>query len=366
MPDGQRKTSKAQRPFIGNVPLTTSFQTSQTFENYVVALFNRFAFAAAQDVCQDDIPKFNPLFIEGPPGLGKTHLLNAIGNTWLAKSDGSAAYLSCQNLIVYDPAIPPAPYETLWKSLGTTRILLVDDVHQVPAEGNFQQHLREIFNWCYDAGTQMVFAATRLPHQIPSLDVGLRSRLGWGLITRIREPDVDGCYQVIENFMGATRIPASEDICRYLTEQGPLNFHEIKDFVEKLQEIVEKEGSLPNLKERSLAVHTNTSPRPERLSMQAIQKEVCDAYAVSLEALPGATKARPLVIARQVGMYLSRKLTGSTYAAIGASFGGRDHSTVIYACRKVRAEMRRNRAFAERIVDIEKRLLEVFREESSV
>jgi chromosomal replication initiator protein len=357
-PDGQGKSSKTHRPFIGNIPLTTTFQTSQTFENYVLAPFNRFAFAAAKDVCQDANAAFNPLFIEGPPGLGKTHLLHAIGNDWQANNDDSVAYLSCRNLLVFGPSIPPSPYEALWQSLGDLKVLLVDDVHQVPFEGNFQQHLREIFNWCYDVGTRMVFTATRLPHQIPDLSLGLRSRLGWGLIARIQEPDIDGCYQVIETFLGASKMLTSKEICRYLAEHGPLNFHEIKDFVEKLQEIVEKEGSLPNLKEKSLAIHGNSSPRPERLSMQAIKKEVCAAYGVSLEALPGATKSRPLVIARQVGMYLSRKLTGSTYAAIGGSFGGRDHSTVIYACRKVRAEIRRNRVFAERIVEIEKKLLE--------
>ena len=362
-PDGLSKSSKTHRPFIGNVPLTTTFQTSQTFDNYVLAPFNRFAFAAAKDVCQDAHAAFNPLFIEGPPGLGKTHLLHAIGNDWQANNDDSVAYLSCRNLLVFGPTIPPSPYEALWQTLGGLRVLLVDDVHQVPSEGNFQQHLREIFNWCYDVGTRMVFTATRLPHQIPDLSLGLRSRLGWGLIARIQEPDIDGCYQVIETFLGANKMPGSKEICRYLAEHGPLNFHEIKDFVEKLQEIVEKEGSLPSLKERSLAIHGNTTPRPERLSMQAIQKEVCAAYGVSLEALPGATKSRPLVIARQVGMYLSRKLTGSTYAAIGGSFGGRDHSTVIYACRKVRAEIRRNRVFAERIVEIEKKLLEDYKEE---
>jgi chromosomal replication initiator protein len=362
-PDGQGKSSKTHRPFIGNVPLMTTFQTSQTFENYVLAPFNRFAFAAAKDVCQDATAAFNPLFIEGPPGLGKTHLLHAIGNDWQANKDGSAAYLSCRNLLVFGPSTPPSPYEALWQTLGGLKVLLVDDVHHVPPEENFQQHLREIFNWCYDVGTRMVFTATRLPHQIPDLSLGLRSRLGWGLIARIPEPDIDGCYQVIETFLGVSKVPASKEICQYLADQGPPNFHEIKDFVEKLQEIVEKEGSLPSLKERSLAIHGNTTPRPERLSMQAIQKEVCASYGVSLEALPGATKSRPLVIARQVGMYLSRKLTGSTYAAIGGSFGGRDHSTVIYACRKVRAEIRRNRVFAERIVEIEKKLLEDYKKE---
>jgi chromosomal replication initiator protein len=226
--------------------------------------------------------------------------------------------------------------------------------------------MRELFNWCYDADIQLVFTATRLPHQITDLSLGLRSRLGWGLITRIREPDIDGCHHVLQSFLDTNKVPISQDICRYLAEQGPLNFHDIKDFVEKLQEIVEQEGSLPNLRERSLSMQPDGTPRPERLSLQAIQKEVCLAYNISPEALPGATKSRPMVIARQVGMYLARKLTGSTYATIGSSFGGRDHSTVIYACRKVRAEMRRNRTFAERIVEIEKNLLEAYREESFV
>lgn len=362
MPDGGRKTSKVPGPYIGLVPLTTSFQASQTFDSYIVASFNHFAYAAAQDVCQGHALKFNPLFVEGPPGLGKTHLLHAIGNASSGNSDGTTAYLDCRNFHAYETSVPPASSATIWQSLSGVRILLVDDVHLLPAQGGFHQHLREIFNLCYDSDTQMVFAATRLPHQIPDLPLGLRSRLGWGLIARIREPDLKGCYQVIETFLDETEIPVSPDVCQHLAEQGPLNFHEIKDSVERLQELVKKEGHLPNLKEKSLAIHGSVTSRPEKLSIQTIQQEVCAAYAVAPEALPGATKARPLVIARQVGMYLSRKLTSSTYAAIGEAFGGRDHSTVIYACRKVRAEMRRNRQFAERIVEIEKKFLGAFNE----
>jgi chromosomal replication initiator protein len=364
MPDGKSKPAGTEAAATENLPLTTTFNPVQTFENYVVAPFNQFAQAAAQDLCQPSSPPYNPLFIEGPPGLGKTHLLQAIGNSWTANDAGSTAYLGCRSLLADDPTLSSTLPEALWQFLSTIRVLLVDDIHLLPLEGNFQQNIREIFNWCHDVGRQMVFTANRLPHQIPELVSGLRSRLGWGLIVRIREPDLNSCYQVLESFFGETEKPIAANVCSFLSKQGPLNFHEIRECVEKLQEVVNKQGRLPDLKEKSPALGGSGSVDPKRLSIQAIQKEVCSSYSISIEALPGVTKSRPLVIARQVGMYLSRKLTGATYAAIGSSFGGRDHSTVIYACRKVRAEMRRNRAFAERVVEIEQKILGVHKDEN--
>ena len=366
MPDGKNRPAGTEVAATGIFPLTTNFDPVQTFQNYVVAPFNQFALATARELCRAGSLSYNPLFIEGPPGLGKTHLLQAIGNSWPADSGGPAVYLSCRSLHVDDPPLSSALSEALWQFLSTIRVLLVDDIHLLPLEGKFQQNTRDIFNWCYDMGKQMVFTANRLPHQIPELISGLCSRLGWGLIARIREPDLNSCHQVIEAILGETEIPVSTDVCNFLSKQEPLNFHEIRRCVEKLQEVVKTQGGLPDLKGKPLAIGGSGGAGPKRLSIQAIQKEVCSAYSISMEALPGVTKSRPLVIARQVGMYLSRKLIGATYAAIGTSFGGRDHSTVIYACRKVRAEMRRNRAFAERVVEIEKKLLGVRRDENSI
>jgi chromosomal replication initiator protein len=364
--DGRRKLSRTTSPYIGNVPLVTVFQVSQTFENYVVAPFNRFALAAARAICMDDAPRFSPLFIEGPQGLGKTHLLQAIGNAWLANGSGTAAYVTCRDLPVYGTTATIGSSETVLEALAEVTIILLDDVHLIPGQGGFEQSLRQFLDLCYDSYIQMVFTANRLPRQIPDLSTGFRSRFGRGLIARIRKPDVKDCYRIIETLLGETKISVSSDYCQYLAEQCPLNFYEIKNFVERLQNFVEKEGHLPNLRERPLSIHGNATLRPQELSIQGIQNEVCVAYDVSPEAMQGATKSRSLVIARQVAMYLSRKLTGSTYAAIGEVFGGRDHSTVIYACRKVRAEMKRSRAFAERIVETERKLLEEYKEKYSV
>lgn len=360
--EGRCKSARSPRTYVGKVRLATNFQASQTFDTYMVAPFNRFAFAAARDVCQDGAPKFNPLFIEGPPGVGKTHLLQAIGNAWLTHSAGTPAYLSCREFPLYGASATMGSPKTVLEFLGNERTLLVDDVHLLPSDAVLQQHLREIFDLCYDSGTQMVFTANRLPRQITELPTGLRSRLGRGLIARIHEPDLKGRYQVIQTFLGDTKMEVYRDVCQYLAGQGSLNFHEVRDYVGKLQDIVEKQGHISNVEDIALIIRGHVPPRTQKVSIRGIQREVCTTYAVSLEGLAGATKSRPLVIARQVAMYLSRKLTGSTYSAVGEAFGGRDHSTVIYACRKVRAEMRRNRTFADRIVEIEKKLLGVSKE----
>jgi chromosomal replication initiator protein len=364
LPGGKHRRSMPAGPDYGHLPFITTFQAAKTFDNYVVAPFNRFGFAAAQAVGQEAGANFNPLLIQAPLGLGKTHLLHAIGNSCSAEKSGAAAYLNCRELVDRSPSLPSAFSDTVWQFIATTHVLLVDDIHLLPADGIYQYFLLDLFNSCYDVGRQMVFTANRLPHQIPELMAGFRSRLGWGLIARITEPDLNGCQDVIKQILKGAEAGFSEDICRFLIEQGPLNFHEIKECVDKLQEVVEKEGRFPNLKDRPLLLHTDTSPAPEKLTIQAVQKAVCKSYNVSMETLPKATKSRPLVIARQVGMYLSRKLIGSTYTSIGATFGGRDHSTVIYACRKVRGEMRRNPVFAERVVEIEKKLLEIYKEEN--
>jgi chromosomal replication initiator protein len=296
--------------------------------------------------------------------LGKTHLLHAIANGYPAKGFTSVAYLNCRDLLGRGSPLPPAPSRNFWQFIDQTQILLIDDVHMLPAQRDSQHYLLELFNGCYNTDRQLVCTTNRLPHQIPELSAGLRSRLGWGLIARISEPDLHGCQQLVETILDGPEKQLSADICRLLSEQGPLGFQQIKDCVEKLQVIVKNEGRFPNLKERPLFFHGEGSPTAKTLSITAIQKEVCATYNISLEALPKASKSRPLVIARQVGMYLTRKLTGSTYTAIGTAFGGRDHSTVIYACRKVRGEMKRNPSFAERIVDIEKKLLKAYKEKS--
>lgn len=345
--------------------LIAQFEPSQTFTSFVVAPFNHFAFVAARSVCEAPPLSYNPLFIEGPPGLGKTHLLQAIGNHFGAKRAGSAVYLECQKLLENQPASHDFSLSQLRQSLREVEILLIDDVHILPSDGSVQQYFLEIFNDFYDKERLLVFTGTRLPQQMPELLSGLRSRLSWGLIARIFEPELNQWSHLTETLLTQAGIPHLPQLCELLTRDGPPNFHTLQKTVKRLTEIFQERRELPDITKLQLLLSTKDTLRNE-VSIKSIQRAVCEAYNVSLDALLGNCKTRLLVTARQAGMYLSRKLLGNTYASIGATFGSRDHSTVIYACRKVIAEIKRNRDFAELIVQIERTLSAPCRKEKRI
>jgi len=332
------------------------FQPSQTFTSFVVAPFNQFAFAAARSFCEvRPLTYYNPLFIEGPPGLGKTHLLQAIGNFFAANQTGPAVYIECRRFL--ENKLPSHDFSPsqLRESLRQVEILLTDDVHLLPSDGDLQQYFLEIFNDFYNQEKRLVFTATRLPQQIPELLPGLRSRLSWGLIARIIEPETSHWSQLVETLLTQAGIPRFPQLCEFLAKDGPPNFAAIRKTVKRLKEIFQERRKLPDFTELQHLLSAKDSV-PDEVSIKTIQRAVCKAYNVSLEGLLGNCKTKLLVAARQTGMYLARKLLGATYASIGATFGNRDHSTVIYACRKVIAEIKRNRDFAELIVQIERSL----------
>jgi chromosomal replication initiator protein len=354
------KPLEAGEAAFQSLPISTDFESSYSLSTFCVAPFNRFAFAAVQAVCHQTTLAYNPLYIEGPLGLGKTHLLHAIGNFVTPVGTSTPVYLDCRKLMRYGQSHLDLPPGTFRHPLASVKVLLVDNVHLLPADANFQHHLLDIFDKLYNLERQMVFTGNRLPNKISELMLGLRSRLSWGLIARIAEPDSDDCIQVIKGLFTAVGLSSPPQLSRLLAEKRPFNFQSMRETVHKLQGFVENGGSLSEIRQIQTVLE-NSRNSQQGISIQAIQQAVSDAFTVSLEALLGTGKNRAMVNARQVGMYLSRKLTGSTYAAIGSHFGGRDHSTVIYACRKVSSEKNRSRDFAERIVEVEKNLLKSYK-----
>ncbi len=356
VPGRSRKTEYSKGPPIQDTTVRTEFRSCQDFASFIVAPFNHFAFAAARSLCEGGLFRLSPLFIEGPSGLGKTHLLQAIGNFFIARRPGSAAYLDSQDLLRDDLSPDSRWWPRLREALHEVEIFLIDDIHLLVDHGSLQQYLLDIFNDFYDDERLLVFASNRLPQQLPNLVAGLRSRLSWGLIARISDPDRSHRFHVVRNLLTQAGLPVLPEVCNLLSEEVPVSFPAIQERVEKLKGIFQERGELRDITELTLSFR-NTETSNKQLSIKSIQQAMCKTYNVSLEALLGSCRTRLLVLARHTGMYLARRLLGTPYASIGAFFGNRDHSTVIYACRKVAADIKRNRDFAERIVEIERTLL---------
>jgi chromosomal replication initiator protein len=348
-----REILRPETPSMEDAVVSREFRSCQDFAAFVVAPFNQFAFTAARSLCEGGPARHSPLFIEGASGLGKTHLLQAIGNFFTARCPGSAAYLDSQRLLRDDLSPHSLYWSHLREALRDVEIFLIDDMHLLPDDGILHQYLLELFDDFYNDERLLAFAATRLPQQLPNLASGLRSRLSWGLIARIPNPDRSHRLHVIRALLTQAGLPVRPEVCNLLTEEPPIGFLSIQERVEKLKEIFQERGELPDSRELILSLgdkQTITDP----LSMESIQQAMCKTYNVSPEALLGNCRTRMLVLARQTGMYLARRILGATYASIGVSFGNRDHSTVMHACRKVVAEIKRNPDFAEHIVKIER------------
>lgn len=356
---GKKRPVKATNISLAGLAPEVNRCGVQTFDTFVPAPFNHFAYTAAQTICRQKTSSFNPLFVEAASGLGKTHLLQAIGEALKAEIGPQVACLDSRKILEKSGQDPGLFFAAMRNLLASMKVLLIDDVHLLAVSDVMQQRLIKLFDDFYNLDKQMIFTSTRLPHLIDGLVSGLRSRLAWGLIARINEPDSGDRLRVTEALLDRAGLPSSSQICRFLARSRSFNFHEIEKNVEKLQSLVENQGKPPEVKELLACIQSTDTPSTT-LSMRAIQQALCRTYGLSMDGLLGTGKSRPLVTARQAGMYLSRKLLGSTYAAIGASFGGRDHSTVIYACRKIGAEIKRNRDFAERLVQIENNLLKIY------
>jgi len=188
----------------------------------------------------------------------------------------------------------------LRQSLREVEILLIDDVHILPSDGSVQQYFLEIFNDFYDKERLLVFTGTRLPQQMPELLSGLRSRLSWGLIARIFEPELNQWSHLTETLLTQAGIPYLPQLYELLTRDGPVNFHTLQKTVKRLTEIFQERRELPDITQLQLLLSTKDTLRNE-VSVKSIQRAVCEAYNVSLDALLGNCKTRLLVTARQAG-----------------------------------------------------------------
>jgi chromosomal replication initiator protein len=308
-----------------------------SFQTFIVGASNQFAHAACRAVAEAPSRSYNPLFLYGGVGLGKTHLMHAIGHYVLTQSPGlSLTYISAErfmnevvNAIRYDRIME---FRERYRSVD---ILLVDDIQFIVGKERTQTEFFHTFNALHDAQKQIVLSSDCPPHQISELEERLRSRFEWGLIADIQPPDLETKIAILKRKAEAEGVTLPDDVALYIAGRSKSNIRELEGSLIRLLAYASLKGhevSMPLVQEvlRDVLRHEERA-----VTIDMIQKFVADYYQLKLTELKSKNNSKSIALPRQVAMYLCKQLTTSSLPEIGKSFGGKHHSTVIHSIRKV-------------------------------
>ncbi|NLW79815.1 MAG: chromosomal replication initiator protein DnaA [Ruminococcaceae bacterium] len=326
-----------------------------TFDNFIVGQNNKFAHAAALSVAADPAHSWNPLFIYGASGLGKTHLLFAIQYEIASTHpDFKISYVDGDrftNEII--TAIQEKKMNEFHDKYRTVDILLVDDVQFIGGKESTQEEFFHTFNTLYNAGKQIVLASDRPPREIKSLDDRLRTRFEWGLTADIQPPDFETRVAIIRRKAALLNLDLPDDVADFIANRLKNNIRQLEGTVKKLNAYYLLEGIQPVIGAAQNAIKdilNETQPLP--VTIEKITNEVARTYSVSPEDIRSRKRNANISTARQVAMFCVREITGISMEEIGSQFGGRDHSTVVYACNTISARMKNDTHMRELIEDI--------------
>lgn len=325
---------RQSRPRASSSPLNPRY----TFKTFVRGASNNLASAAAHAVAEQPAKAYNPLFIYGGVGLGKTHLMHAIGNSMLDKNpDAKIAYMSAERFTneMID-SISDAKMNRFRRSYRTVDILLVDDIQFLANKERTQEEFFHTFNELHGANKQIVISSDRTPRQIPTLEDRLRSRFEWGMIADIQPPDFETRVAILRKKADQCSCRLPNDVSHLLAERVPSNIRELEGALTRLM-------AFASLQQEPITVDLATEalkgimpdPSNRNITIKDIQKTVCEYFSISHNELIGKRRDQKVVKPRQVAMYLCKEFTGASYPEIGADFGGRDHTTVMHSCRKI-------------------------------
>ena len=324
----------------GNVEL--EFNPKNTFEAFVVGSNNNFAYAASLAVAQAPGKSYNPLFLYGGVGLGKTHLLHAIGHYVATHKRGArAAYISSEKFTnEYIDGIQNNQLAKFRKKYRQTDVLLIDDIQFLSGKERIQEEFFHTFNALHEAHRQIVLTCDRPASEIQNLEQRLVSRFEWGLVTDLQPPDVEMRLAILRKKAQLMGVELSEEIMTFLANR-------IRTNIRRLEGALIRVASFASLTGKPLSIEVVEGLLREILheegrtsvNVEVIQKKVAEHYDVRLADMTSKRRPENIAFPRQVAMYLAREMTGSSLSVIGEAFGGRDHGTVLHACRVVKDRM---------------------------
>lgn len=341
-----------------NILMHNRLNTRYTFDAFIVGNSNRLAHAASLAVAEAPGESYNPLFLYGGVGLGKTHLLHAIGHQGV-QTGLAVLYVSSEqftNEIVN--AIRYRTTEEFRAKYRSVDILLVDDIQFIAGKESTEEEFFHTFNSLYELSKQIVICSDRPPKAIVSLEERLRSRFEWGLIADIQPPDLETRMAILRVKADALRYRVPDEVIAYIAGRVQTNIRELEGCLNRLMAYQQLHHTELTMEVARAAMSSlGEDVRESRLNSRQIAEVVADFYHISLEAMCGKQRDKHIVMPRQIAMYLIRQETQVSLLEIGQLFGGRDHSTVLHACEKIDRAVNVNPTLRREIVAIREQLL---------
>jgi chromosomal replication initiator protein len=326
-----------------------------TFETFVKGASNQFALAAALRVAETPARSYNPLFIYGSAGLGKTHLLHAIGHYVHSNyQHHEVRYVSTETFMnEYVDAIRQNTTNSLRRRYRDIDVLLIDDIQFIAGKEGLQEEFFHTFNSLHGANKQVVISSDRMPDAIPTLEERLRGRFKWGLITDIQPPDMETRLAILRNKSERDRVLVPDETLEFIATNIATNIRELEGALIRVTAYASL-NQVPittDLAQTQLADLLNDS-KPKARTDEELLADIAAILRFPVEDLKGRSRQRPLVTARQIAMYVFRELTDLSYPAIARLFGGRDHTTVIHANEKIQRLMSERKQIYDQVTDL--------------
>jgi chromosomal replication initiator protein len=341
----------------------SGLNTKYTFDLFVIGSSNRFAHAAALAVAEAPAQAYNPLFIYGSTGLGKTHLLQAIAQ-YVMEHPGnmSVRYVTSESFVNdFINSLRDKRIEGFKQRYRNYDLLLIDDVQFFEGKERFQEEFFHTFNTLYEAGSQIVLSSDRPPKEIATLEARLRSRFEWGLITDIQPPDLETRIAILRKKVKTDGIHVADaQLLTFIAGRISTNIRELEGALTRVVAFASLTGR-PMTADLAQDVLKDVFPQGEvaQVTIERIQEVVCERFSMTLEELCSHKRSQNIVYPRQVAMYLSRELTDSSLPKIGKHFGDRDHTTVLHANAKIQNMIRADRTVYNLVQELTARVKQV-------
>lgn len=326
------------------------------FDGFVVGASNQFAHASAVAVAEQPARQYNPLFLYSPPGLGKTHLLHAIGNRLIAQNpDARVAYISAEKFVneLIDSLQHRRMPQFRAKYRDSYDMILIDDIQFIAGKSTSEEEFFHTFNALHSSKRQIVVSSDRSPKEIEGLEERVRTRFEWGLVADICPPEIETRIAILKAKAERDDIYLPDDVATFLASYIKSNVRELEGVLIRLQAQASLSGAEISLEMAKHELKAAVPTEGSNFTIESIQNAVVRHYNLKLLDLKAPSRARAIALPRQIAMYLIRKYTGLGFKEIGLYFGGKDHTTILHACSKIEAGLEGDHSIREAVESIQ-------------